>query len=58
MFLHNLTGLFYSSMFFHFLFVFDLLFNLFKDSRVPICWERAVPLAFHLTESFFIFVPP
>ena len=34
-------------MVFRFLFVFDLLFNLFRITFVANCWERAVPLAFH-----------
>ena len=37
----------------HFLFVFDLLFNLFRIVLWPNCWERAVPLAFHLFCFYF-----
>ena len=48
-------------MFVHFLFVSDLLFNLFRiDCLVAICWERDVPLAFHCCfylSAFLIVVP-
>ena len=40
-------GLFQLSMCVRFLFVFDLLFTLFRIALWP-CWERAVPLAFQL----------
>ena len=32
---------------------FDLLLNFFYDILVTICWERAVPLAFHLCCFYF-----
>ena len=48
---HGHFGLFQLSVFVLFLFVFDLLFNIF--SLVAICWERAVPLAFHLCCFYF-----
>ena len=32
---------------------FDLLINFFYDILVTICWERAVPLAFHLCCFYF-----
>ena len=45
-------------MFVRFLFVFDLLVNLFsghmlEKSFVAICWERAIPFAFHLCCFYF-----
>ena len=40
-------------MFVRFVFVFDLLFNLFRIALWPSVLERAVPLAFHLFSFYF-----